>query len=254
MLAGMAGSGCLYVVATPIGNLEDITLRALSVLSGVDRIAAEDTRVARKLLDRHGIDKPLVSCHTHSAGPRLASMADAMAAGERLAFVSDAGTPGISDPGHELVKLALERGVAVVPIPGASALTTLLSVADVPAERFVFEGFLPREGKARRRLLRTMTGEARPTVFFEGPHRLDDTLADLLALWGDRRVVLGRELTKMHEEVFRGSLSEAIQRFAADPPRGEVTLLVAGATGKPDGPSPPEAAAHRPGRRERNRR
>ncbi|MEB3236121.1 MAG: 16S rRNA (cytidine(1402)-2'-O)-methyltransferase [Candidatus Sericytochromatia bacterium] len=252
----MAGSGCLYLVATPIGNLEDITLRALDTLANVDRVAAEDTRVARKLLDRHGIDKPLVSCHAHTAGPKLEALANAMAAGERLAFISDAGTPGISDPGHELVCLAVSRGVTVVPIPGASALTALLSVADLPAGRFVFEGFLPREGKARRRLLRTTAAELRPTVFFEGPHRLEDTLTDLLAIWGDRRVVIGRELTKLHEEVFRGSLSEALARFTADPPRGELSLLVAGASAEAPtiDPEPEASPPLRPGRRERNRR
>ncbi|MEB3298053.1 MAG: 16S rRNA (cytidine(1402)-2'-O)-methyltransferase [Candidatus Sericytochromatia bacterium] len=247
----MTTPGCLFLVATPIGNLEDLTLRALRVLGEVDRVAAEDTRVARKLLDRHGLDRPVVSCHEHTGPERLEALARGMAAGERMAFVSDAGTPGLSDPGQGLIRAALAAGVPVVPIPGPSALTCLLSVTDLPAHRFVFEGFLPREGKARRRLLRSMAEERRPTVFFEGPHRLCDTLSDLLALWGNRKINLGRELTKIHEEIFRGTLTEAVDRFLAEPPRGEVTMLVEGASADAASPALPDTTKARSGRSRR---
>lgn len=215
----------LYLVATPIGNLEDITLRALRVLREVGLIAAEDTRTTRRLLQRYEIDTPVTSYHEHSSPARLARLLEALAERD-VALVSDAGTPGISDPGCELVEASREAGFQVVPVPGPSAVTAALAVAGVDADRFLFAGFPPRKRGARRALLESLAAERRPLVLFEAPHRLLDTLTDLDETLGDRRVVVCRELTKLHEEVFRGTASEALGYFRE--PRGEFTLVIEG--------------------------
>ncbi len=230
----------LYIVPTPIGNLEDATLRALRVLAEVSLIAAEDTRVTRKLLARYEIDTPMESFHAHSGRARLERLLDRLA-DEDIALVSDAGTPTISDPGRELAAGAAERGHAVVALPGASALTTALAASGIAAESFVFVGFLPRRRAARRALLADFAADARALAAFESPHRLRAALADMRAALGDRRIAVCRELTKLHEEVFRGSISEAERRFAN--PRGEFTLVVEGASAADANPSAANALA-----------
>jgi 16S rRNA (cytidine1402-2'-O)-methyltransferase len=226
----MAG-GVLYVVATPIGNLEDVTLRALRVLREVDVVAAEDTRRTRVLLAHHGIDRPLVSYHDAVERTRAPRLVAQLREGRSVALVSDAGTPGIADPGYHLVRAAVAAGIPVVPIPGPSAVAALVSVAGVPSERFTFEGFLPSRTAARRERLRALAGDPRALVFLEAPTRLAGCLEDLEAELGDREAVLGRELTKLHEECVRGPLS-ALRRHVAtmDRVRGECVLLVTGAS------------------------
>jgi 16S rRNA (cytidine1402-2'-O)-methyltransferase len=216
----------LYVVATPIGNLEDVSLRALRVLRSVKLIAAEDTRKTMRLLNAYDIKTPQTSYHEHNKWAKMDFLLRFITETGDVALVSDAGTPGISDPGHELVVAAEERGITIVPIPGASVVVTALSVSALPTERFTFLGFLPRTSKARQELLKHAASDPGTLVVFEAPHRLRDTLADLMLILGDRRAAICRELTKIHEEVFRGKLSEAIARFAE--PRGEFTLVVEG--------------------------
>jgi len=220
--------GTLYVVATPIGNLEDITLRALRVLREVDLIAAEDTRTTRKLLSHYGIHTPLISYHEHSPPEREVQILEALAKGD-VALVSEAGTPGISDPGTRLIQEAIRRGHPVVPVPGPSAVTAALAVSGLPTAPFLYLGFLPREREKRRDLLTTVARLPYTLVIFEAPHRLRKSLADLLDLLGDRCLAIARELTKVHEEVWRGSLAEAVRHFEAVQPRGEFTLVVEGA-------------------------
>jgi 16S rRNA (cytidine1402-2'-O)-methyltransferase len=219
--------GRLYVVATPIGNLEDITLRALRVLREVDRIACEDTRQTRKLLDRHGIDRPLVSYHEHNERARAAELAERLEAGEKVALVSDAGMPLVSDPGQHLVRLCIERGIPVVPIPGASALVAALAASGLESEEFLFVGFLPARAGERARKLRALAAEPRTLVCYEAPHRLAAALRDARECMGDRRVVVARELTKLHETFHRGRLSELAAYFERVAPRGEITLVIA---------------------------
>lgn len=221
-------SGTLYIVATPIGNLEDITLRALRVLKEVDLIAAEDTRHTKKLLSHYGITTPLTSYYDHIEASKAPALLAQLQAGKTIALVSDAGTPGIADPGYRLVKGAVEAGIAVVPIPGPSTLTALLSVGGLPTDRFAFEGFLPAKGGQRRKALSRLKQEERTLVFFESPHRLLDLLADLEEICGDRQIVIGRELTKLFEEVLRGKVSELRSLLHGREIRGEVALLVAG--------------------------
>jgi 16S rRNA (cytidine1402-2'-O)-methyltransferase len=222
--------GCLYVVATPIGNLEDVTLRALRVLREVDLIAAEDTRRTRILLDHHGIRRPLTSYHDAVERERAPRLVERLRAGARVALVSDAGTPGIADPGHHLVRGAIAAGVPVVPIPGPCAVTALVSVAAVPADRFVFEGFLPTRPGPRAERLRALATEPRALVFFEAARRLAAFLAAAADALGDREAVVARELTKLHEEFLRGSLTTLRARVEGGTVlRGEVTVLVAGA-------------------------
>lgn len=222
-------TGTLYLVGTPIGNLDDITLRAVATLKLVDAIACEDTRETSKLLQHLGIEKPTVSYHEHNrraAGPRLVAR---LLAGESIALVSDAGMPGISDPGEELVGEAVAAGVPVVPIPGPTAFVTALVGSGLSTQRFIFEGFLAREPKMRRRRLRELVGETRTMIFYEAPHRLDDTLIDMRALFGDdREATVARELTKKFEEFRRGTLAELSAHYEATPPRGEIVLLVSG--------------------------
>ena len=230
----------LYVVATPIGNLEDITLRALRVLGEVDLIAAEDTRVTRKLLARYDIDTPLTSYREQNAARKSPELLGMLASGQNIALVSDAGTPGVNDPGAELVASATSSGFEVIAVPGPSAPTAAVSVAGMAIDGFVFLGFLPRRRRDRLSLLESESAATGPLLAFETPHRLKAALADLLSTLGDRRVVVARELTKLHEEVFRGTLSEAIARFAE--PRGEVTLVIEGAPDRPPEPAGREEA------------
>ena len=222
--------GILYVCATPIGNLKDITLRALDVLRSVDFVVAEDTRVAKRLLNHYGIKKPVISFHAHSKRGRLQHLLNLLESGHKLAIVSDAGTPCISDPGSELVSEALSRGFRVVPIPGPSAITTGLSVAGMRAQRFIFLGFLPREGSERRRLLSEVSLWRYPIVIYEAPHRLVETLTQLLQVLGNRKVVVARELTKQFEEVFASDLESVLRHFMSTEPRGEFTLIIEGAS------------------------
>jgi 16S rRNA (cytidine1402-2'-O)-methyltransferase len=220
--------GTLYVVGTPIGNLEDITLRALRILKEVDLIAAEDTRTTRKLLTHYDIPTPLTSYHEHSSPAKREQLLETL--GEKdIALVSEAGMPGLSDPGYKLIREAIARGIPVVPIPGPSALVTALAVSGLPTEGFLYLGFLPRRAGERRRLLESVAHEPRTLVVFEAPHRLGASLKEMAETLGDREVAIARELTKLFEEVWRGSLREAIAHFEATPPRGEFTLVIAGA-------------------------
>lgn len=215
----------LYVVATPIGNLEDITLRALRILGEVDLIAAEDTRKTKRLLAKYGINTKLTSYHQHSKAGKTSYLLRELS-GKDVALVSEAGVPTISDPGGGLVRAAIEEGIPVVSVPGPSAVATALAVSGMAADRFLFLGFLPRKKGERRRLLASVADEPLTIVAFESPHRLCRALTDILEVLGDRRVAIGRELTKLHEEVFRGTVSEAIEHFAK--PRGEFTLVIEG--------------------------
>jgi 16S rRNA (cytidine1402-2'-O)-methyltransferase len=222
-------AGTLYVVATPIGNLEDITLRALRILKTVGLIAAEDTRRTRILLDAYGISSPVTSLHDFNEVAKSASLLEKLDGGMDVAYVSDAGTPGISDPGFFLVREAIGRGIAVVPVPGPVAAVAALCVSGLPLHAFVFQAFLPSRRARRRALLASLATETRTLVFYESPHRLRDTLADLLAVLGDRPVVVAREVTKLHEEFLRGSVQEVLARLEDRVVKGEVTLLVGGA-------------------------
>ena len=223
-------SGILYLVPTPIGNLGDISKRAAETLAAVDFIAAEDTRVSVKLLNPLEIKKPLVSYHEHNqreSGPKIL---ERLLAGENCALVTDAGSPAISDPGEDLVRLCAQAGVPVCAIPGPCAAITALSVSALPTGRFAFEGFLPAQKKERRLRLEALAGEERTMIFYEAPHRLRQTLAELAsAFGGTRKISLCRELTKLHEEIARMTLAEAVSHYAENEPRGEYVLVVAGA-------------------------
>ena len=222
-------AGRLYVVATPIGNLSDVTLRAIRVLGDADVIAAEDTRTTRKLLTQHGIRTPLVAYHEHNEAVRTPELLGRLTSGETVALVSESGTPSISDPGYRLVHGAIEARIAVEPVPGPSAILAALVVSGLPTDAFVFEGFLPRRAGERRRRLDALASEPRTLVLFEAPHRLDATVADMLEALGDRRVALCRELTKMHEEVRRSTLSELAASIRRRPAKGEIVLVLEGA-------------------------
>ena len=246
--------GVLYVVATPIGNLEDVTLRALRVLREVDLIAAEDTRRTRTLLAHHGISRPLTSYYDAVERSRAPAIVERLKAGESVALVSDAGTPGIADPGYHLVRGAIAAGIPVVPVPGPSAVTALVSVAGLPAERFVFEGFLPTRRGARAARLAALAREPRALVFFEAGRRLAAFLADAEAALGDRAAVVGRELTKRHEEHLRGTLGALLREVGERAPlRGEVTVLIAGAAGTVAAGATPRRARRGHPRRARGR-
>ncbi|HEY9633049.1 MAG TPA: 16S rRNA (cytidine(1402)-2'-O)-methyltransferase [Coleofasciculaceae cyanobacterium] len=221
--------GTLYVVGTPIGNLEDMTFRAVRILQSVDVIAAEDTRHTGKLLQHFEIKTPQLSYHEHNRNQRLPELLSQLSEGKVIALVTDAGMPGISDPGYELVKACIEAGIQVVPIPGATAGITALSAAGLPTDRFVFEGFLPEKGQERQKRLESLQAERRTLIFYESPHNLRVTLQNLAdSLGNDRRIVLARELTKLHEEFWRGTIGEAITHYTQVDPRGEFTLVVAG--------------------------
>ncbi len=222
--------GSLFVVATPIGNLEDITLRALEVLRTVSLVAAEDTRTAKKLFDRHGIATPLISFHEHSGAARVAELVKKLEGGASVAIVSEAGTPGLSDPGEGLIASAAAAGITVVPIPGAAAFVVALAAAGLSMKRVAFEGFLPAKPAERRKQLATLARETRTLAFYEAPHRIAESLADMRDAFGaTRRGCVARELTKIHEEFDRAPLGELAERWANKEPRGEFTVLVEGA-------------------------
>jgi len=219
--------GTLYLVATPIGNLEDISFRAVRILGVVRLIAAEDTRHTRKLLDHYQINTPAVSYHEHNKLSRLDQVLSALAEGD-VALVSDAGTPALNDPGYELVKAALEAGYAVSPIPGASAPLAALISSGLPTDAFLYLGYLPRRTTERRKALEQVADVPYTLIFLETPHRLLESLRDLLHILGDRPACLARELTKLHEEILHAPLSQALEHFTAQPPRGEFTLVIGG--------------------------
>jgi 16S rRNA (cytidine1402-2'-O)-methyltransferase len=225
-------SGILYIVATPIGNLEDITLRALRVLKEVDVVAAEDTRHTQILLSHYGIQTPLTSYHEHNERAKAEDLVKQLLDGEDIALVSDAGTPTISDPGFRLIVRAVHAGIRIIPLPGASALTAVLSASGLPTDRIVFEGFLPAKKKQRQEKLQTLRDEARTLVFYEAPHRLAEALNDVHELLGDREAVLAREVSKVHEEFLRGRVSELIRVLRRREIRGEATLIISGSAGE----------------------
>ena len=220
--------GTLYIVPTPIGNLEDITLRALRVLREVSLIAAEDTRTSGVLLKHYEIDTPQTSYHEHNKLGKLEAIFDALAAGD-VALISDAGTPGISDPGYELINMAIEQGHRVEPLPGANAIIPALVGSGLPTDSFIYAGFIPKKASARAAFLVSLQGEARPVIVYESPHRLLATLAAIVdTLGADRPVCVARELTKRYEEFQRGPVADVLAHYEANPPRGEITLVIGG--------------------------
>lgn len=219
-------SGCLYLVATPIGNLEDITLRAIRVLKEADLIACEDTRQTQKLLQHFSIHKEMVSYHSHNELTRAPELVIQLEQGAQVALVSDAGTPVVSDPGHRLVVLCLRHHIPVVPIPGPSALVAALAASGLPSDEFLFVGFLPSRAGARRKKLDALKSEPRAIILYEAPHRLADTLSDAADLLGSRHAVVAREVTKIHEEFLRGTLPELRDAAKERAPRGEITLII----------------------------
>ena len=226
-VSGTQVSGTLYIVATPIGNLEDITFRAVRVLGEVDLIACEDTRQTRKLLDRYSIARPLVSYHEHNEQARSADLLRELESGKNIALVSDAGTPLIADPGYRLVEQARELGISVCPIPGASALVTALSASGLPTDSFTFHGFLPAKKGQRRRVLEGLRASQATLVFYEAPHRILETLEDIQEILGPRPVVLAREVTKLHEEFLRGPAAEIREALEKRPSvKGEITVMI----------------------------
>jgi 16S rRNA (cytidine1402-2'-O)-methyltransferase len=228
-------TGILYIVGTPIGNLEDMTFRAVRMLQTVDAIAAEDTRHTGRLLHHFQIKTPQISCHQHNIQSRIPSLIEKLQQGQTIALVTDAGMPCVSDPGYELVKACGIAGIQVVPIPGPTAAITALAASGLPSDRFCFEGFLPTKGKDRRDRLQLLQREPRTMIFYEAPHRLRQTLADFVAVMGtSRKIVVSRELTKLHETFWQGTLQEAMAYFTAIEPRGEFTLVLAGAAVLPD--------------------
>ena len=222
-------SGTLYLVATPIGNLQDLSPRAAATLENADFIAAEDTRVSIKLLTHLGLKKPMVSYHEHNRAGAGAAILDRLLNGETCALVTDAGTPAISDPGEDIVRLCADHGVTVQAIPGCCALISALAVSGLPTGRFVFEGFLPVNRTERKKRLQALLDEERTIIFYEAPHRLRSTLSDLLETFGDRQAALCRELTKLHEDTMRTTLAQAAAWYAENEPRGEYVLVLAGA-------------------------
>ncbi len=222
-------SGSLTLVGTPIGNLSDFSPRAIEALQNCDFVAAEDTRVTLKLLNHFGIKKPLVSYYEQNKRQRGQQICDRLVAGERGVLVSDAGMPAISDPGEDLVALCAERGVPVTVVPGPTAMATALAISGLPTGRFTFEGFLSVSKRSRRTHLQELVKERRTMIFYEAPHKLPATLQDLLDTLGDRRIALVRELTKLHEEVIRTTLSGAVEKYKTESPRGEFVLVIEGA-------------------------
>ena len=239
-------SGKLYLVPTPIGNLGDISRRMADTMAGADFLAAEDTRVTVKLLNHLGLKNPMVSYHRHNCSTAGPAIVDRLLAGESCALVTDAGTPAISDPGEDLVALCAQHDIPVEAIPGPCALICALSVSGLPTARFTFEGFLPQNKKNRRSHLDSLKGEQRTMVFYEAPHKLEDTLEDFVAVFGEeRRIALCRELTKLHEEVVRTTVGQALADCATRPPRGEYVLVVEGAPEAPAQEADPQAALER---------
>ncbi len=224
-------AGTLYVVGTPIGNLEDMTFRAIAVLKQVDLIAAEDTRHTGKLLQYFQIKTPQISHHEHNRVTRIPELVEKLKQGTSIAIVTDAGMPCVSDPGYELVKACVDAGLPVVPIPGVTAVITAIAASGLDSLRFTFEGFLPAKEKERQDALNQLQSETRTMVFYESPHRLRESLASMAAVFGaDRPVAIGRELTKLHEEFWRGTVGEAIALYHTREPKGEYTIVVAGST------------------------
>jgi len=221
-------SGILYICGTPIGNLEDITLRALKVLKKVKLIAAEDTRHTKKLLNHYQINTKITSYYEYNKFKKAPYLVEILKNGQDIALVSDAGMPGISDPGYVLVNLVLKDNIKIIPVPGVSALITALVVSGLPTDKFVFEGFLPRKIKERKRYFKSIENEERTVIFYETPHRLKRTLKDMLEIWGDRKIVIARELTKKFEEMIRGNLSQIISEINTKEIKGEITLVVQG--------------------------
>ncbi len=220
----------LYLVGTPIGNLGDMTMRGIQTLKDVDQIAAEDTRHTGKLLHHFQIKTPQISYHEHNEQQRIPELIAQLQAGKSIALVTDAGMPGISDPGYELVAACVTAGINVVPIPGVTAVITAISASGLPTDRFIFEGFLPAKGQERRDRLASVAGESRTLVFYESPHRLRQTLADFATTFGpNRQIVLGRELTKLHEEFWRGEIENAIEYYTQIEPKGEYVIILSGA-------------------------
>jgi len=232
----MSEPGKLYVVATPIGNLEDITLRAIRILKEVSLIAAEDTRRTRILLTHYEIRTPLTSLYEQNESSKSPVLIEKIREGRSIAYVTDAGTPAISDPGYLLVRHAIEAGIGVIPIPGVSALITALCVSGLPMDHFVFQGFLPEKKGRRKTVLMSLKDDSRTQIFYESPNRLLATLKDMRDLLGNRVVVVARELTKVYEEVVRGELDEVIQTFQGKTIRGEITLVIAGEKTQADVP------------------
>ena len=226
--------GVLYIVATPIGNLEDITLRAIRVLKEADVIAAEDTRHTQKLLSKFDIHTPLTSYHDHNKEEKAPVLVARLLEGKNVALVSDAGTPGISDPGYFLINLAVDQNIPVVPIPGATAAIAALSVSGLPTDRFVFEGFLPSKHTARMKRLIELAKEERTLIFYEAPHRIMQALEDMQTVLGDRKAVLTRELTKVHEQVLRGRIPDVRRQLEAGSMKGEFTIIVEAAASGAD--------------------
>jgi 16S rRNA (cytidine1402-2'-O)-methyltransferase len=224
-----AASGTLYLVATPIGNLSDITYRAIKVLSSVDLIAAEDTRKTKILLDHYAISKPMVSYFSYNERQRTPQLIEKLLQGQSIALVSDAGTPGISDPAFHIVQIALASGVPIIPIPGPSAFVSALIVSGLPTDRFVFEGFLPVK-KGRKTKLQFLSTEPRTIILYESPHRILKTLGEIQTYFGDRNVVVARELTKKFEEIVRGPLSSLLPELTRKPARGEYVVVIEGFT------------------------
>ncbi len=220
--------GTLYLVATPIGNLQDITLRAINTLKEVELIAAEDTRQTLKLLNHFEIKKPLVSYYEHNKIVKGNYLIEQLQQGKDIALVSDAGTPGISDPGEDLVRLCIENNIKVTMIPGPVAAVTGMVISGLPAGRFVFEGFLPMNKRTRQERLKQLKDETRTIIFYEAPHKLPYTLRDMYNAWGERRIALARELTKRYEEVIRCNLSEAAERYQVEAPKGEFVVIIEG--------------------------
>ena len=224
--------GTLYIVSTPIGNLEDITLRALRILKEVDLIAAEDTRHTGILLKHFGIQKPLTSYFEGNELKKREWILSRLKQGDRIALVSDAGTPGISDPGFRLIQITIRNQIPIVPIPGPSAVITALSVSGLPTDAFLFKGFLPHKSKKRKDLLKQLEETKETLIFYESPHRLNETLKDILDILGDREIVLTRELTKIYEEILRGKVSEVQNQIGERKLKGEITLIISGKTRK----------------------
>jgi len=236
-------AGILYIVSTPIGNLEDVTLRALRVLREVDLIAAEDTRRTRQLLSHYGIHKPLLSYHEHNRRMREESLLEELRGGRNIALVTDAGTPGISDPGEHLVRRAVQESIPLVPIPGPSALVAALSVSGLPTESFIFYGFLPSKLPARQKFLLSLKDRPETLIFYESPKRLRSFLEDAFRILGDRQVMVAREMTKVYEEVYRGMASEVLRELGEEEIKGEVTIVLEGSTppARAEGPAIEEA-------------
>jgi 16S rRNA (cytidine1402-2'-O)-methyltransferase len=225
--------GTLYLVATPIGNLEDITYRAVKVLSSVDLIAAEDTRKTKILLDHYNINKPMMSYYSYNEKVRAPQLIEKLLAGQSIALVSDAGTPGISDPAYHIVQQALENGISIIPIPGPTAFISALIVSGLPTDRFVFEGFLPLK-KGRKTKFELLKLESRTIILYESPHRIRKTLIDIQNYFGNRNVVVARELTKKFEEIVRGPIQFVLSELEKKEPRGEYVVIMEGASKQSD--------------------